>query len=108
MRDPMEVDGPCGCGRSFTGLFCLKSTTTAEVAEWPIADEGYLELVYGSIHRSRMAELLGERKMMDDGAEWAERVLDFCRDLEPGTVVELRHEGMMVRSADPTGEERSG
>ncbi len=98
--DRGHVDGNCGCSRSFVGLFCMKGTTTVMVCDWPIDSVGYLELVYASIRRAELDVLLGDDAAKEMGAEWASRVIDFCEPLEIGTVIEMRHEGMMERELE--------
>lgn len=48
-RDRADPDGGCGCGRGFGGLNSHRATTTARVAEVPLARADYSEAIRSSL-----------------------------------------------------------
>ncbi|RZS39084.1 hypothetical protein EV193_104295 [Herbihabitans rhizosphaerae] len=87
--DKDDPEGGCGCGRGFAGLNSHKATTTAAVAEVPLAFDDYVEAI---------------RSSMEDGG-WpthnapvlAASLVTAISDLPIGTVIERRLDWIRAR-----------
>jgi len=92
--DGEQVDGPCGCMRSFAGMHSSKGTTTAKVVEKGITSAQFVALTV----RSRMA---GGWIKSGDPVGWvveeAEEMLRLASTFPVGVVVEKRGDGIQER-----------
>jgi hypothetical protein len=91
--DREAVNGPCGCARSFTGLQCGVSTTTAVVVEYPA---GFLTK-YREMVRAALDRATGNRASDAWSAKETMNLLRKARRFESGTVVERRGNRVVAR-----------
>jgi hypothetical protein len=93
-RDRSNIDGGCGCRRSWVGMDSRLATTTAEVAELPLTPaqveatilairRSYLPTVWDAVEAEEIAAVRG--------------LLTFAAKSPVGAVVEVRGERLNVR-----------
>jgi hypothetical protein len=89
-EDRANPDGPCGCGRSFSGLNSHLATTTAMIREVDFGPEDYLEALRSSLEQQ--------------GWEWSAAVHEaaalhcLAQHWPVGTIVERRLDQIAVRN----------
>lgn len=89
--DRAEPDGGCGCGRGFGGLNSHRATTTARVADTPLAREEYVEAIRSSLQQQ------GWDPCACCSVDEADALAALVGDWPVGTVVERRLDELVVR-----------
>jgi hypothetical protein len=101
-RAGREIDGRCGCRRSFSGLASAKATTTAVVEEREYLDRAGLRvLMIDFLERAGFLAGLGDISRSRTIEEWLsdlQLLVNFAAPLPVGTVVERRGDKMKVRA----------
>lgn len=91
-RDQADPDGGCGCGRGFGGLNSHRATTTAMVAEVPLAREEYVEAIRSSLQQQ------GWDPCACCSTDEADDLAALVADWPIGSVVERRLDELVVRA----------
>lgn len=94
--DGEQIDGTCGCKRSFSGFSTHKSTTTAKVVEKGITEEQFVELYR---HSQTAAGWVKYGDLDPTVAREAAELLRIADTFPVGTVVEKRGDGVQSRRA---------
>ena len=77
-----------------TGTLTRKATTTMMVADLPLDAADLAEILLESDRRA------GYSSSAEDGDEWTKFIEAYCKDLEPGTIVEFRDDALQIRPLD--------
>jgi hypothetical protein len=91
-RDRADPEGGCGCGRGFGGLNSHRATTTARIAEVPLARVDYIEAIRSSLQQQ------GWDPCVDCAAAEADDLAGLVADWPVGSVVERRLDELAIRS----------
>lgn len=91
-RDQADPDGGCGCGRGFGGLNSHRATTTAMVAEVPLAREEYVEAIRSSLQQQ------GWDPCACCSTDEADDLAALVADWPVGSVVERRLDELVIRA----------
>lgn len=97
-HDGETPDGACGCARSFTGLTCLKGTTTARVVRLPITRVEFAR-AYADFEKRRGFGIPAEQR-----AVIVRELLALAAAMPEGTVLERR--GDLVQERVPVAPAR--
>jgi hypothetical protein len=86
-KDKEDPDGPCGCGRAWSGANSHRSTTTAMVRDLPLTTEEYTEAVRSSLEYGGWYP-----KYVDDGdlGDIVADLLEVAESYPVGAVLETR------------------
>lgn len=96
-RDRADPDGACGCGRGFGGLNSHRATTTAIVADVPLAREEYVEAIRSSLQQQ------GWDPCACCSVDEADDLAALVADWPVGAVVERRLDELVVRELPGAG-----
>ena len=71
--DKNDIDGPCGCRRSLSGLKTRKATTTFRVSTFDSSEDDWLDLVRESNRQAGWGDDLefGSRELLDIAARYS-------------------------------------
>jgi len=94
--DREEIDGKCGCRRSFGGFKTSKATTTAKIIDSGMTKDDFIDLMKEAL--TRQGWYGGEISLSDyEVKEEAEELLRIANAFEVGDVIEKRGEDINRR-----------
>lgn len=97
-REDGILEPGCGCGRSFSGMSSMRSTTTAEVVESPMSREDFLLALRSA---DELAGYLSEPAEPEEIAELereADGLLDLAAEYDVGTLLQRDFDLIDVRT----------
>jgi hypothetical protein len=97
--DERDPDGPCGCGRAFSGMSSMRPTTTALVRDLDVSLGDVKLAVEGYYVSSRIGpDEIGGAAFADLVAETVVELVDIAAPLPVGAVVGRRLDALIWRS----------
>ena len=100
--DRDDLDGGCGCGRSFSGMSSMRATTTALVRDLDVSFDDVRLAVEGFYVSAGMGpDVIGEREFTEMLAETLIEMAEIADAVPVGAVVGRRLD-RLVRRSEPS------